>query len=80
MAAQLQLRSVADVLWPVAFQAEIADLSGSVAYHSTGAFSGMDESGRSLLDVAMSFVVDFTGGPEAISQGQLSVIDGSNRT
>ena len=75
MAAQMKLKGLSDVVWPEAYEAQIANLSGKVSYGSSGNFSGTDQTGSSLLDVAMSFIVDFVGGHESISRGQLSVVD-----
>jgi hypothetical protein len=55
--------------------ADMADLSGTVNYASAGSFAGTDGSGAALQSVDMSFNVNLAGGPGAISNGQLLVLD-----
>jgi hypothetical protein len=59
----------------VVVPANMASLSGTVNYASAGTFAGVDGSGASLEKVDMSFDVNLAGGPGAISNGQLLVLD-----
>ncbi len=56
--------------------ADMADLSGTVNYASDGNFAGTDDTGAALQNVEISFDIDLAGGPGAISNGQLLVVDG----
>lgn len=55
---------------------DLADLSGTVNYASAGNFAGTDSTGAALQNVEMSFEVELSGGPGAISNGHLLVVDG----
>jgi hypothetical protein len=57
--------------------ANIADLAGTVSYRSAQS-TGVDASGAALRQVAMAFDLDLAGGPGAISNGQLLVLDNSH--
>jgi hypothetical protein len=59
----------------VLIPAAMADLSGTVNYASAGTFAGLDGSGAPLEKVDMSFDVNLAGGPGAITNGQLRVLD-----
>ena len=53
----------------------MANLSGTVNYASSGTFAGTDATGSALRDVSMAFDVNLAGGPGAITNGRLRVLD-----
>lgn len=66
--------SALDTLRSVFAPANLADTAGVANYRSS-MFEGSDETGRELLDVSLQFTIDFLGGPAAVSNGSLHVID-----
>lgn len=55
--------------------ANMANLTGTVTYESGSRFAGIDGTGSAIENVSMSFDVNLAGGPGAIRNGQLHVLD-----